>query len=119
MKKIIALIACAFIAVSSVGDTAMKPPFKVIAFYTARADLAHISFVHEANEWFPRMGAKYGFTYDSTNDWNILNAAFLSRYQVVIFLDTRPVPAILRVEQKKHDNEARSEDIQISAKRMV
>ncbi len=64
--------------------------FKVIAFYTAREDLAHISFVHEANRWFPMMAAKYSFSYDSTNDWNNMNQAFLSKYQVVIFLDTRP-----------------------------
>lgn len=67
-----------------------SPEFKVIAFYTARNDQAHISFVHEANQWFPKVAAKYNFTYDSTNDWNNLNTQFLSRYQVVIFLDTRP-----------------------------
>lgn len=64
--------------------------FKVIAFFTGKNDLAHISFVHEANKWFPKMGEKYDFTYDSTNDWNNLNTSFLSHYQVVIFLDTRP-----------------------------
>jgi uncharacterized protein len=64
--------------------------FHVIAFYTAKEDLAHISFVHEANRWFPKMAAANHFTYDSTNNWNNLNAKFLSRYQVVIFLDTRP-----------------------------
>lgn len=36
------------------------------------------------------MAAKYNFKYDSTNDWNNLNKKFLSAYQVVIFLDTRP-----------------------------
>ena len=36
------------------------------------------------------MAAANHFTYDSTNDWNNLNAEFLSNYQVVIFLDTRP-----------------------------
>lgn len=66
------------------------PEFKVIAFYTAKNDAAHISFVHEANAWFPKMAAKYHFSYDSTNNWQNLNAAFLSKYQVVIFLDTRP-----------------------------
>lgn len=66
------------------------PRFKVIAFYTAKEDRAHISFVHEANRWFPAMAAQYNFVYDSTNDWENLNTAFLSRYQVVIFLDTRP-----------------------------
>jgi len=64
--------------------------FKVIAFYTAKNDLAHISFVHEANKWFPKIAAEYNFIYDSTNDWNNLNTKFLSQYQVVIFLDTRP-----------------------------
>ena len=53
------------------------PRFKVIAFYTGKNDQAHISFVHEANKWFPEMAAKYHFTYDSTNDWTNLNAAFL------------------------------------------
>lgn len=66
------------------------PLFKVIAFYTAKNDQAHISFVHEANRWFPKMAEKYHFSYDSTNNWNNLNPGFLSHYQVVIFLDTRP-----------------------------
>jgi uncharacterized protein len=65
-------------------------PFRVIAFYTARNDQAHISFVHEANNWFPKMAAKYNFIYDSTDNWDNLTADFLSRYQVVLFLDTRP-----------------------------
>jgi len=64
--------------------------FKVIAFYTARNDKAHISFVHEANRWFPIKGQQYHFTYDSTNDWRNMNDSFLARYQVVLFLDTRP-----------------------------
>ncbi len=68
--------------------------FSVIAFYTAKNDAAHISFAHEANRWFPRMGTQHGFTYDSTSNWDNLNAAFLKQYQVVLFLDTRPdVPA--------------------------
>lgn len=65
-------------------------PFKVIAFYTAKEDQAHISYVHEANRWFPKMAVKYNFTYDSTANWTNLNAAFLANYQVVLFLDTRP-----------------------------
>jgi hypothetical protein len=70
--------------------------FRVIAFYTARADQAHISFVHEANRWFPKMGAAHHFIYDSTNNWNNLNPEFLSHYQVVIFLDTRPDDPVQR-----------------------
>ncbi len=66
------------------------PQFKIIAFYTGKNDLAHISFVHEANQWFPKMAKQYGFIYDATTNWDDLNLKFLSHYQVVIFLDSRP-----------------------------
>jgi uncharacterized protein len=64
--------------------------FKVIAFYTGKNDPAHISFVHEANQWFPKMARQYNFIYDSTSNWSNLNSGFLAQYQVVLFLDTRP-----------------------------
>lgn len=64
--------------------------FKVIGFYTAKHDMAHISYVHEANKWFSEMAARRHFTYDSTSNWNNMNSKFLSDYQVVLFLDTRP-----------------------------
>jgi uncharacterized protein len=64
--------------------------FKVIAFYTGKDDLAHISFVKEANRWFPEAATKYHFSYESTTNWNDLNAEKLANYQVVLFLDTRP-----------------------------
>jgi hypothetical protein len=67
-----------------------KNNFKVIAFYTAKNDQAHISFVHEANKWFPKIARENHFVYDSTSNWDNLNTKFLSQYQVVLFLDTRP-----------------------------
>ena len=83
-----------FLAVAGMisHTAAQKAPskFKVIAFYTERNDLAHISFVHEANKWFPKIAAENNFIYDSTNDWSKLNTDYLSQYQVVLFLDTRP-----------------------------
>jgi uncharacterized protein len=70
------------------------PNYRVIAFYAGKSDKAHISFVGEANRWFPKMAAEHGFAFDSTDHWENLNPEFLARYQVVVFLDTRPeVPA--------------------------
>ena len=69
---------------------AQQPQFKVIAFFTGKNDLAHVSYVKEANQWFPKIAEKYHFRYDTTSNWTNLNAAFLSKYQVVLFLDTRP-----------------------------
>jgi uncharacterized protein len=79
-------------ASGSLGAQSLRknPLPKIIAFYTAREDQAHISFVQEANRWFPAMAKQYHFVYDSTSDWSKLNSVFLLNYQLVIFLDTRP-----------------------------
>ncbi len=88
--RLSALIGLFCITFSTLYSQARKPDFKVIAFYTAQNDRAHISYVHEANKWFPKIADKYNFTYDTTTNWSYLNAEFLSHYQVVLFLDTRP-----------------------------
>ena len=91
MKAFKALsVATLIIFGSALGAADSKPQFKVIAFFTGKQDQAHISFLHEAERWFPEMAAKYNFSFDTTSNWNNLNSEFLSRYQVVVFLDTRP-----------------------------
>ncbi|RZK46817.1 MAG: ThuA domain-containing protein, partial [Pedobacter sp.] len=47
-------------------------------------------YVKEANEWFPKIAKQHHFSYDTTSNWANMNVAFLSKYQVVLFLDTRP-----------------------------
>lgn len=74
----------------SVGNAQQTPAFRVIGFFTAKNDQAHISFVHEANKWFVKSAKDNNFSYDSTSDWSNLNKNFLSKYDVIVFLDTRP-----------------------------
>jgi uncharacterized protein len=91
------------VSLISSGIQPNKPAqFKAIAFYTAKNDKAHISFVHEANRWFAGIAGKYNFTYDSTNNWNNMNTDFMSDYQVVIFLDSRPDSSAQRVSFRKY-----------------
>ena len=76
---------------SSVNAQDNKSKFSVIGFYTENnSDLAHVSFVHEANAWFSSLARQHHFKYDSTSNWDNINARFLSNYQVVLFLDARP-----------------------------
>jgi hypothetical protein len=96
------LLVIASVTFLQTGAQKKLSRFNVIAFYTERNDLAHISFVHEANKWFPKMAAQYNFVYDSTNDWSKLNTDFLSQYQVVLFLDTRPDAPEQRAAFKKY-----------------
>lgn len=98
MGKFLVFLFCA----GTFALHAQQAKFKVISFYTQRNDLAHISFVHEANKWFAEQAVKYRFTYDSTNDWNNLNEQFLSQYKVVLFFDTRPDSAIQREAFQKY-----------------
>ena len=85
----IAVLAACLWVPAAFGQ-ATPPRFKVIAFYTGKADAAHISFVNEARPWFARMAAEHRFSFESTTNWDNLNLEFLAPYQVVLFLDTRP-----------------------------
>ena len=90
LRAMTALGIAVLISCSTLNANTSIPKFRVIAFFTAKQDQAHISFVKEANRWFPQMAAKYNFSYDSTSNWQNLNSDFLAKYQVVVFLDTRP-----------------------------
>ncbi len=72
------------------ASMAQAQSFRVLAFFTAKNDAAHISFVKEAHAFFLKQAAIKGFTYDTTSDWNRLRSEILKNYQVVVFLDTRP-----------------------------
>jgi len=100
---LIVLFSVCFLGLSQSKKTNAK--FKVIAFYTAKNDQAHISFVHEANKWFPKVAQENHFQYDSTSNWDNLNAKFLAQYKVVLFLDTRPdIPSQREAFQKYMEN---------------
>ncbi|MFF8537282.1 ThuA domain-containing protein [Streptomyces sp. NPDC015532] len=76
--------------------SATAAPFKVLALYNGTWDAAHISFVHEANDWFPKQAAANGFTYTASNNWDLLADGGVNAYQVVLFLDDLPQTAAQR-----------------------
>ena len=104
MKKFLTCLAgIVFLAQSSPAQN--DPQFRAVAFFTAKNDVAHITYVHEANKWFAKMAQQYHFNYDSTNDWNNMNSSFLSKYDVVLFLDTRPDSAEQRAAFRRYMEE--------------
>jgi hypothetical protein len=90
----VALVAlCTLLLATACAPHAAPPAphrFNVIGFFTGKKDQAHISFLGEAVKWFPEQAARNGFHFDTTSNWANLNDDFLKRYQVVVFLDTRP-----------------------------
>jgi len=91
LLPIASALLCMGMATTVHGQT---PRFKVIAFYNGTWDAAHISFVKEANQWFPQRAAENGFSYTSTTNWSLLNATNLAQYQVVMFLDDLPPTSV-------------------------
>lgn len=104
--SIFTIVLCNLLCCFNLNGHAQKkvdvPAFKVIAFFTAKNEQAHISFVGEANKWFPEKATQYHFIYDTTSNWDNLNTAYLSTYQVVVFLDTRPDAPAQRTAFKKY-----------------
>ena len=96
---LLVLISCGIKAQQS------APKFRVIAFFTGKNDKAHVSFVGEAVRWFPEVAKENNFAFDTTSNWSNMNASYLARYQVVVFLDTRPEkPEQREAFQKYMDN---------------
>jgi uncharacterized protein len=85
----ISLASSALVPVQATLST-LQPRFHALAFYRGEHDPAHISFVGEANRWFPELARTHHFSYEATTDWTRLNAKDLAPYQVVLFLDSRP-----------------------------
>jgi len=91
------------IAVSSFFcNKAEGADFNVVAFSTAVNDVGHVSFVNEANIWFPQIASEYNFSFVSTTNWNNLNDEYLRDVQVVLFLDTRPENANQRTAFERY-----------------
>jgi hypothetical protein len=84
---ILLLGLCALVVAAA---EAPAPKFHVVAFYDGKQEEAHASFVREANRWFGETAQQDGFSYEATTDWSRLEPSFLSRCQVVLFLDKRP-----------------------------
>ncbi|MFE5512194.1 ThuA domain-containing protein [Streptomyces sp. NPDC056529] len=83
-----ALLLCAASVPAQAAPAA--PDFRVLALYSGTWDDAHIDFVKEANDWFPRTGAAENFSYTATTDWNVLANGGVDAYDVVVFLDDAP-----------------------------
>jgi len=88
------LVGCLFLlaglGATLADETAVPEKFRVVASYTGKDDLAHVSFDREANRWFAEAARRNNFSYEATTDWSKLNSDFLAAYQVVLFLGIRP-----------------------------
>ncbi|MFI8521605.1 ThuA domain-containing protein [Streptomyces sp. NPDC085481] len=96
LLALVMLVLGPSVAPAQAATPAAAPDFTVLAFYNGTWDAAHIDFVKEANDWFPRTAAAENFAYTATTDWNLLANGGVDAYDVVLFLDDAPQTAAQR-----------------------
>jgi type 1 glutamine amidotransferase len=92
-KILLQLLLCLPLIVTA----STKPPlFKVLAFYNTRVEPDHIDFANDAIGFYKQLAVQKHFQFDTTSDWNNMNAATLKKYDVVLWLNFFPTTAAQR-----------------------
>ena len=87
-KKYICLGLFVLVTIFAQAQTSRKK--HIVAFFTGREDLAHISFLQEAVPYFKDLSTRNDFSFDTTSNWSNLNEDYLKSCDLILFLDTRP-----------------------------
>ena len=94
-RSLIVAVLLALILVTANTANAVDPkpgqaPFQVIAFYSPNAEPDHVQFAEGALKFFSDLATRDNFVFESTTEWANLNAAYLKKYQLVIWLTDSP-----------------------------
>ena len=81
---------CDTAANGGLGECKLTEVIAIYTDYLLNMDLAHRSYVYDANEWFPSVAEANGFTYEATPDWERLKTVVPARGRIVAFLDDKP-----------------------------
>src|ERR1700756_4689488 len=69
---------------------AQQTPFRILAFYSDRAEPDHVDFARDALKFLKSRAVPEGFIFESTTHWEDLNDERLNTCQVVIWLNESP-----------------------------
>jgi len=69
---------------------AVKPKFRVLAFYSLKVEPDHIAFAQNAIGFYKAMATKDGFEFNATTNWDRLSDTELKGVDVVVWLNDFP-----------------------------
>ncbi|MEI9975736.1 MAG: ThuA domain-containing protein [Ignavibacteriota bacterium] len=75
---------------------AQREPNRVLAFWSTNVEGDHVQFAREALEFYQRAAATHGMQFDSTTNWDDLNARRLEGVGLVLWLNDFPHAASQR-----------------------
>src|SRR5258708_8051800 len=88
MKKILFVFIVFLLGIYAVQAQAKTPRFKVIALYENGGH--HIEYSKAAKVWLDKLAADSNFAIDYIQNTDLIDEAFLSKYQLFIQLDYPP-----------------------------
>jgi uncharacterized protein len=92
---VVALTVALLVLPALPGQPGGQAPVRVLAFWSAGAEGDHVEFAREAAEFYQRVAAGR-WQFESTTNWNDLNAKRLEGIQVVLWLNDSPHAAAQR-----------------------
>jgi type 1 glutamine amidotransferase len=69
---------------------AQQPIFHVLAFYSETVERDHVDFAHQAIKFYAAAAQRDHFDFVSTDNWDDLNIANLTHYELILWLDDQP-----------------------------
>lgn len=67
-----------------------KPLFKALAFYSTRVESDHVDFAEAAIKFYSGLAEERNFVFDTTTNWEDMNAENLKNYQELLWLNDFP-----------------------------
>jgi uncharacterized protein len=90
MTRIVIRLAIVLAALSLSIAQAQQPELHVLAFYSEKVEHDHVDFALQAIRFYSNLAQQKHFEFATTTNWDDLNRANLSKYQVVVWLDDFP-----------------------------
>lgn len=90
LRTLAIFIAIMVASLSPKASAAESKSFHVLALYSRQVEADHVLFAEQALRFFGELAIKEGFECTPSTNWDDLNPATLSRYQVVLWLNDSP-----------------------------
>jgi type 1 glutamine amidotransferase len=87
----------ALLALAAAASAQTKPPaFLALAFYSTTVEKDHVLFAEDALKFYAEAAKRDGFDFQSTTNWDDLNATRLRDVDIILWFDDAPHTEIQR-----------------------
>jgi type 1 glutamine amidotransferase len=84
------LLFATLVLASALRLSGQEAAFRVLAFYSTNVESDHVDFAKQALQFFSDAAQRDHFEFESTTNWDDLNAAVLAKYQLILWLNDFP-----------------------------